>query len=66
MSNKVSGTVSSMFVEPCIGGDLGLSLTGMRIAPRDPATHVAKVGLKNEVVKAEAQLAQMQALILKV
>lgn len=54
MSNKVSGTVPSMCVEPCIGGDLGLSLTGMRIAPRDPATHVAKVGLKNEVVKAEA------------
>ena len=38
----------------------------MRIAPRDPATQVAKVGLKNEVIKAEAQLAQMQALILKV
>jgi hypothetical protein len=27
-------------------GDMNLSLVGMRIAPRDPATHVAKVGLK--------------------
>lgn len=38
----------------------------MRIAPRDPATNVAKVGIKNEVVRAEPCLAQMQALILKV
>lgn len=30
-------------------GDLSLSLTGMRIAPRDPTTHTAKVGIKNEV-----------------
>jgi len=32
-------------------GDLGLSLTGMRIAPRDPNTHAAKVGAKAEVYK---------------
>ena len=32
---------------------LGLSLTGMRIGPRDPATKDAKVGHKQEVIKAE-------------
>ena len=39
-----------------IGGDLGLSLTGMRIGPRDPNTHVAKVGVRQEIYKPEHSL----------
>jgi hypothetical protein len=34
-----------------IGTDL--SLTGMRIGPRDPTTHAPKVGVKQEIVRPE-------------
>jgi hypothetical protein len=47
-------------------GDLGLSLTGLRIGPRDPATHAPKVGVRNEIVKPEHSLASLQPRILKV
>jgi len=49
-----------------LGGDLGLSLTGLRIGPRDPTTNMAKVGLKNEVVRPDHTLGSLQARILKV
>jgi len=35
------------------GTGLGLSLVGMRIAPRDPSTKEPKVGIKQEVVKVD-------------
>ena len=38
----------------------------MRIAPRDPNTHVAKVGIKNEVVRPDPALAHFQPLVTKV
>ncbi len=49
-----------------IGGDLGLSLTGLRIGPIDPVTKAAKVGLKNEVVKPDHSMASLQPRIMKV
>ncbi len=49
-----------------IGLDLGLSLTGLRIGPRDPTTHAAKVGLKNEVVRPDHTLGSLQPRIMKV
>lgn len=48
------------------GGDLGLSLTGLRIGPRDPTTHAAKVGVRNEVVKPDHSMGSLQPRILKV
>ncbi len=49
-----------------IGADLSLSLTGMRIGPRDPTTHAAKVGVKAEVYKPDHTLGSLQARIMKV
>ena len=45
--------------------DLGLSLTGLRIGPRDPATHVAKVGIKQEIIRPEHSAASFKASIIK-
>lgn len=41
-------------------------MTGMRIGPRDPTTHTAKVGIKNEVVRPDHTLGSLQPRILKV
>jgi hypothetical protein len=38
----------------------------MRIGPRDPVTHTAKVGLKNEVVKPDHTLGSLQPRVMKV
>lgn len=45
--------------------DLGLSLTGMRIGPRDPATHAPKVGIKQEIVKPDNSHSAYQQRIMK-
>ena len=45
---------------------MGLSLTGMRIGPRDPVTHAPKVGIRNEVVKPDHTLGSLQPRIMKV
>jgi hypothetical protein len=47
-------------------GDLGLSLTGMRIGPRDPATHAPKVGTKLEVIRPETSGNVYQPRMMKV
>jgi hypothetical protein len=46
--------------------DLGLSLVGMRMAPRDPTTNSAKVGLKQEVVRPDYGMGQFQQRVMKV
>jgi hypothetical protein len=45
---------------------MGLSLTGMRIGPLDPATQKPKVGTKLEVVRPENSANQYKQEILKV
>jgi hypothetical protein len=47
-------------------GDMGLSLTGMRIGPLDPTTQKPKVGTKLEVVRPENSANQYKQEILKV
>lgn len=42
-----------------------LSLTGMRIGPRDPATHLAKVGAKQEVIRPENSASTYKAQLMK-
>ena len=48
------------------GGDMGLSLTGMRIGPLDPSTHKPKVGTRIEVVRPEHSAHTYKPEILKV
>ena len=48
------------------GGDLGLSLTGMRIGPLDPTTHKPKVGIRAEVVKPNYGMGSHQQRMMKV
>ena len=43
-----------------------MSLTGLRIGPRDPVTHAAKVGLRNEVVRPDHSMGSLQPRIMKV
>lgn len=45
---------------------IDLSLTGLRMGPRDPATNIAKVGVKQEIVRPEHSLTSYQARMLKV
>ena len=45
---------------------MGLSLTGMRIGPRDPATHAPKVGTKLEIVRPETSGNVYQPRMMKV
>ena len=63
LTNQVSLSLINLIAS---GGDLGLSLTGLRMAPREAGAKVAKVGIKNEVVRPEHGMSTYQPLILKV